>query len=92
MGSATKKRKKTRTSKKKEKLPEKSWLKKGSPIPVQKGASEEKLIKGKGLRPPFEGEVFEKFFEPLIEIKMITAAPIFHVFKQKRVKLFPISL
>ena len=55
---------------------------------------EEKLIKKRGPRSPVERETsntsFEKLFETPIEIKMITIAPFFDVFKPKKVKLFSI--
>ena len=35
---------------------------------------------------------FEKLFETPTEIKMITVAAFFHVFKQKKVKLFSVFL
>ena len=49
---------------------------------------------GKFIQPPYEELVkpFDEFPEASFEIKMIAAAPFFHVSKQERVKLFSVSL
>ena len=68
--------------------PEEELVKgKGPRSPFKGKPPEEELVKGEGSRPPFEREVFEKLPETPIEIKMITAAPFFHVFKQQKGKI-----
>ena len=93
LASATRKKKHPEFWKNGKNFPRKSWLKGGVPqSPFKKESTEEKLVKRKGPRSSFKREEFEKFPETPIEIKMIAAAPFFHVFNKKGVELFSVSL
>ena len=63
----------------------------GKPDSIIKKLPEEELFRDEFPEIPWK-ELLRELLEIPFEIKMITAAPFFHVFKQKRVELFSVSL